>query len=241
MIKIIPSITIKGGQVVKTIKGDIDQVKVYDNNPIDIAQEYEAQGIDRLHLIDLDGANQGKIVNYNTLETLAKYTKMDIDFTGGVATEEDVRVAFESGAKFITAATIPVHEKEKFNSWLISYGNNKIILAADSLDRVVLTKGWKRHTGINLFEHLDYYYQRGVTQVKCTEIARDGTLMGPAFELYEEIIQKFPEIQLLATGGVRSTEDIARLEEIGVTGVIIGKSLYEGKIKIQDLSQFTQA
>lgn len=229
---------IKGGKVVKTIGGDIDQIKIYDKNPLDLAMEFEDNGITRLHLIDLDGAKKRQVVNYNILETITNYTKLEVDFTGGVTSDNDVRTVFESGAKFITVASVAVHERDKFNSWLISYGNKKIILAADSLNRTVLTKGWKRHTGIDLFEHIEYYHERGIRRVKATEIARDGTLAGPAFDLYREIVERFPDIKVLATGGIRDTKDIEELEKIGVFGVIFSKSFYEGKIQLKDLHKF---
>lgn len=239
MIKIIPSMAIKNGKVVKTIGGDIDQVKIYDKNPIDLAMEFEDNGINRLHLIDLDGAKKRQVVHYNLLETISKYTKLEIDFSGGVTSDDDIRTIFEYGAAFVTIATVAVHEKEKFNSWLISYGNKKIILAADSLNGIVLTKGWKRRTGIDLLEHLAYYHdERGVNKVKATEIARDGTLSGPAFDLYKNIIAKFPDLKVIATGGIRSIEDIEELEKIGVYGVIFSKSFYEGRIQLKDLRKF---
>ncbi len=238
MIKIIPSISIKEGKVVKTIGGNVDEVKVYDKNPLDLAMEFEANGLKRLHLIDIDGAKKRMLVNYNVLETIAKYTKLAIDFTGGITTDGDVNTAFEYGAQFVTVATVAVHNRDKFSSWLVSYGHKKMILAADARDGIIYTGGWRRHTGIDLFELLAYYYERGVRVVKSTEIARDGTLMGPAFELYRQILEKFPDLQLLATGGIRSVKDIEELEEIGVHGVIIGKSFYEGRIQLSDLKAF---
>lgn len=238
MIKIIPSMAIKGGKVVKTISGDIDQVKIYDKNPLDLAMEFEDNGITRLHLIDFDGAKKRQVVNYNLLDTISKYTKLEIDFTGGVTSDDDVRTVFEYGASFITVATVAVHERDKFTSWLISYGNKKMILAADSLNGTVLTKGWKRHTGIDLLEHLEYYHERGIQRVKATEIARDGTLAGPAFDLYRTLVKRFPDLKIIATGGIRSVEDIEELEKIGVYGVIFSKSFYEGKIQLKDLQKF---
>lgn len=178
------------------------------------------------------------MVNYAVLETIAHYTHLDIDFSGGITTDGDVRTVFECGAKFITVATIAVQEREKFGSWLVSYGNKKIILAADALNGVVLIRGWKRDTGIDLFEHIEHYYERGVRRIKSTEIARDGTLTGPAFEMYQQILEKFPDLWILASGGVRSVEDIEMLQEIGVKAVIIGKSFYEGRIKLSDLHKF---
>lgn len=238
MIRIVPSMAIRDGKVVKTIGGNVDEVKVYDTNPLDLAMKFEDHGIQRLHLIDLDGAKKRKIVNYDLLETLSGYTKLEIDFSGGVTTDVDIRTAFECGASYVTVATVAVHEKEKFTSWIVSYGNNKIILAADAKDGIVYTKGWKSQTGIDLIEHIEYYYERGVRRVKSTEIARDGSLQGPALELYEGLLKRFPDLMILASGGVRSVEDIEALEKIGVRAVLIGKSLYEGKIKLEELKRF---
>ncbi|OJJ19099.1 1-(5-phosphoribosyl)-5-((5-phosphoribosylamino)methylideneamino)imidazole-4-carboxamide isomerase [marine bacterium AO1-C] len=239
MIKIVPSIAIMGGKVVRTIRSDIDQVQIYDNNPLDLALEFENNGIKYLHLVDLDGAKARQIVNYNILEMLSNYTNLQIDYTGGITRDDDIRTAFECGASHVTAATVAVHEREKFYSWMITYGGEKVILAADSLDGVVRTKGWKKNTGIELMELLDFYCERGIRYVKTTEIGRNGTLEGPHFDLYKNIREKFPELSILASGGIRSVEDIDQLEAIGVGGVIIGKSFYDGKIKLKDLQKYT--
>ncbi len=239
MIKIVPSIAIMGGKVVRTIRSDIDQVQIYDNNPLDLALEFENNGIKYLHLVDLDGAKARQIVNYNILEMLSNYTNLQIDYTGGITRDDDIRTAFECGASHVTAATVAVHEREKFYSWMITYGGEKVILAADSLDGVVRTKGWKKNTGIDLLELLEFYCERGIRYVKTTEIGRNGTLEGPHFELYQKIKEKFPELSILASGGVRSIEDIDQLEASGVAGVIIGKSFYDGKIKLKDLQKYT--
>lgn len=239
MIKIVPSIAILGGKVVRTIRGDIDQVQIYETNPLDLALEFENNGIKYLHLVDLDGAKARQIVNYNILEMLANYTQLQIDYTGGITRDDDIRTAFECGASHVTAATVAVHEREKFYSWMITYGGEKVILAADALNGVVRTKGWRKDTGIDLMELLDYYCERGIQYVKTTEIGRNGTLEGPNFELYSQIREKHPELSILASGGIRSVEDIDQLEAIGVGGVIIGKSYYDGKIKLKDLQKYT--
>jgi phosphoribosylformimino-5-aminoimidazole carboxamide ribotide isomerase len=238
MIKIIPAMPIKRGKVVKTRKGDVDDVIIYDKNPLDLAMEFEDAGLTHLHIIDLDGAKQKKVVNYPILEVIAKYTKLNIDFTGGISSDGDVRTVFEFGAKTMTLASVAINEPEKFKSWLISYGANKIILAADSLNGVIRTGGWKNNSGIDLYEHISYFAERGISYVKSTEIERDGTLLGPKFELYQDLIAKFPEINFLACGGIRNTDDIVKLEEIGVHGVIFSKSFYEGLIHLKDLKKF---
>jgi len=238
MINIIASLTIAGGKVVKTVKGNIDELKIYDENPLDMAMNFEAQGFKRLHMIDLDGAKARKVVNYRLLQMLSQYTKLDIDFSGGVTTDDDARTVFECGAKYITTASIPVHESEKFKDWLITFGGKKIILAADSREGIVHTGGWKRHTGIDLYDHLEYWHERGVRYVKATEIARDGQLQGPDFDLYNNIHTKLPDLNIIACGGVRSAEDIAKLDAIGVYAVILGTSLYEGTLKATDLEKY---
>ncbi len=238
MIRVVPSVAILGGKVVKTIGGDVEQVKVYDKNPLDLAMEFEDNGITRLHLIDIDGARLRKVVNYRTLETITKYTKLEVEFTGGITSDGDVRTAFEFGASYIAVASVPVHEPEKFNDWLITYGNKKIILAADALHGIVRTKGWKKHTGVDILEHINNYYERGIRKVKSTEISRDGTLEGPAIESYKLMLDKFPDLEITASGGIRSTEDIESLEAIGVQEVLFGKSFYEGRIQLKDLQKF---
>lgn len=238
IMQIIPSVSILDGKVVRTLRGDIAQVKTYEQNPLDLAMEFEANGIKRLHLIDLNGAKQRKVVNYQVLETIASYTKLEIDFSGGVTTDGDVRTVFEFGAKYVTAASVAVHEREKFGAWLVTYGGERIILAADARDGIVLTRGWKRQTGISLEEHIAYYYERGIRYLKSTEIDRDGSLQGPAIEMYQNIREQFPDLKILASGGVRSVDDLKALQDIGVHGVIFGKSFYEGRIKLKELSPF---
>ena len=238
MIQIIASLTVAGGKVVKTVKGNIDEVKIYDENPIDMAINFEAQGFKRLHMIDLDGAKARKVINYKLLQVLSQYTKLEIDYSGGVATDDDARTAFECGAKYITTASVPVHENEKFKEWLITFGGKKIILAADSKEGIVHTGGWKKHTGIDLYNHLDYWHERGVRYVKAAEIARDGQLQGPDFELYQRIRDKFPDLNVIASGGVRSLEDIEKLDAMGVYAVILGTSLYAGTLKAEDLKKY---
>ena len=238
MIRIIPSMAVSNGKVVKTVGGNIDELKIYDKNPLDLAMEFEDNGLKRLHLIDLEGAKKRKVINYNVLETITKYTKLEVDYSGGVTSDGDVRTVFEFGAKYFTTATVAVHEQDKFLSWLITYGGNKVILAADSLEGVVLTRGWQRNTGIDLIEHLAYYEQRGVRYVKSTEIARDGTLLGPHFELYKKLVARFPDLRFSACGGIRTVDDIEELNNIGLDAVIIGKSFYEGRINLKDLHKF---
>jgi phosphoribosylformimino-5-aminoimidazole carboxamide ribotide isomerase len=238
MIQIIPSMAISEGKVVKTISGHIEDLKVYEKNPLDLAMEFEDNGLTHLHLIDIDGASRRKVTNYNVLQTLKSYTKLEIDFTGGITSDGDVRTVFEFGAKTLTAATVAIQDPEKFKSWLISYGSNRIILAADSLNGVVRTGSWQRNSGVNLDEHLSYYQERGIQYVKATEIGRDGTLQGPNFDLYKELVSKYPDLKFFACGGIRSTDDVEELDKIGVHGIIFGKAFYDGLVKLADFKKF---
>jgi phosphoribosylformimino-5-aminoimidazole carboxamide ribotide isomerase len=238
MIRVVPSVAILGGKVVKTIRGDIDQVNVYDKNPLDLAMEFEDNGITRLHLIDIDGARQRKVVNYHILETISKYTKLEIEFTGGITSDGDVRTAFEFGASYIAVASVPMHQPEEFSAWLTTYGNKKIILAADAYEGIVRTRGWRKHTGVDIMEHIHNFYELGIRKVKSTEISRDGTMEGPALETYKEMLVRFPDLDITASGGIRNVEDIENLEAIGVAEVLFAKSFYEGRIKLKDLQKF---
>lgn len=220
------------------MQGDFSKEKIYDVSPIDVAKNFEDHGIRQIHLVDLDGARRGEPVNYATLETIAGHTNLEIDFTGGISTDGDISKAYEYGATYITAASVAVQRKELFASWIISYGREKITLGADSLNKKIAVRGWQKDTQIDLFEHIDYFYSRGLKYVKCTDISKEGSLLGPSFELYEEILEKFPDISLVASGGVRSVEDLEKLNDMGVWGVHFGKAYYEGRIKLVDIKKF---
>lgn len=238
MIQIIPSISVIKGKSTRLLKGNFSDETVYDASPIDVAKEFEDNGIKQIHLVDLDGARRGSPVNYATLETIAGYTNLKIDFTGGISTDGDISKAYEYGASYITAASVAVTRKEHFASWIISYGRENITLGADAQNKKIHIRGWQRQTAVDLMEHIDYFYNRGLKYVKVSDIPREGAMTGPAFELYKEIIEEFPGICLLASGGVRSVDDIERLQEIGAWGVIFGKAYYENKIKLKDLKGF---
>ncbi|MCH7512381.1 MAG: 1-(5-phosphoribosyl)-5-[(5-phosphoribosylamino)methylideneamino] imidazole-4-carboxamide isomerase [Bacteroidetes bacterium] len=238
MIQIIPSILIHNGKVVRLKQSDYSQVTVYDKSPVDLAWEYEDHGIEVVHLVDLDGAKRGAPINYHVLEAIAGHTKLKVDFTGGITTDGDISKAYEYGASYITAATIAAYQPDLFASWIISYGREKMTLGADSLDGKIAIKGWIKKTQIDLFEHIGYFYNRGLKYVKTTDIARNGLLEGPSFDLYKKIIDKFPGIQVLACGGVRNCDDIEELNKIGVFAVIIGKAFYEGNITLDEVSKF---
>lgn len=240
MIEIIPSISILNGKFVRLQKGDFSNEKVYKENPLELAKKFEDHGIRIIHLVDLDGARRGSPVNYHILETIAGYTNLRINFSGGINTDGDISKAYEYGATSITAATIAVNKPEWFASWIISYGRNRIVLGADALNEKILIKGWEKKTEIDIYDHVDNFYFRSLKYIKTTDIAKDGLMEGPSFELYKNLIQRFPGLCVLASGGVRSIDDISKLEEIGVYGVIFGKALYENKIDFKDLEKFTR-
>lgn len=241
MIQVIPSIAIRKGKVVKMRKGAPESEKTYDENPLDLARRFADHGIEVVHLVDLDGAEKGTPVNYHVMEAIAGHTDLKIDFTGGISTDGDISKAFEYGADYITAASVGVTNPDLFASWIVSYGREKITLGADVTnvnDMQLLYRGWRRKSEMTFFDHLNFFYTRGLKYVKSTDVSRDGVLEGPAFEFYSGLIQQFPEISVLASGGVRGVDDIKRLHELGVFAVIFGKAYYEGILKLEELEQF---
>lgn len=233
--KIVPSITVIKGKTIRLTKGDFNSEKVYDVSPLEVAKKFEDAGIERIHLIDLEGAKKGSPVNYPTLETISGYTDMKINFAGGIHTDGDISKSFEFGATSITSATIAVYNKELFTSWLMSYGRSKIALGADSLNGLIRIGGWQKETKIDLFDHIGYFYDRGLQYLKTTDISKDGALEGPSFDLYQKIMEKFPDIKVFASGGIRNIDDIKKLKDLGIYGVIFGKAFYEGKITLKEL------
>ncbi|MDH5474439.1 MAG: 1-(5-phosphoribosyl)-5-[(5-phosphoribosylamino)methylideneamino] imidazole-4-carboxamide isomerase [Cyclobacteriaceae bacterium] len=238
MIQIIPSVSLLNGKIVRLKKGDYSKEKVYEDSPVDLCQKFEDYGIEVVHLVDLDGAKKGNPINYHVLEAISSFTNLKVDFTGGISTDGDISKAYEYGASYITAASIAVTNKSLFASWIVSYGREKITLGADALNGKIAFKGWQKNSSIDLFEHIDYFYSHGLKYVKTTDIIKDGAMSGPSFHLYEKIIKTFPDICVLASGGVKSVEDIKRLNDIGVFAVIVGSALYEDKIKLHELEQF---
>lgn len=238
MIQIIPSIAINDGKVIRLKKGDFSNEKVYDQSPVDLAKSFEDHGIEVVHLVDLDGARRAQPVNYHILEAIAGHTNLKVDFTGGIHTDGDISKAYEYGANYITAASIAVSRKELFASWIVSYGREKITLGADALDGKIAVRGWQKNTDLDILDHIDYFYSRGLKYVKTTDISKEGMLEGPAVDLYKKIIDQFPDICVLASGGVRNIADIETLNEIGVFAVIFGKAFYEGQMKLKDLEKF---
>ena len=240
MIKIIPSISVIKGKVVRVEKSDFTRITEYDVSPLDVAMKFEDHGIDMIHMVDLEGAKQGHPVNYGVLETIAGYTKLKINFSGGITTDGDISKAYEYGATYITAASVAVSQPEQFASWIISYGREKISLGADALDRKIAIRGWQKDTQLDVIDHIGHFYDRGLKYVKTTDIAKYGEMQGPSFNLYKELLEKFPHLCVMASGGISSVEDIEKLEEIGVYGVVFNKAYYEEKIKLKDLERFTR-
>lgn len=238
MIELIPAIDIIDGKCVRLSQGEYDSKKIYNENPLEVAKEFEACGLKRLHVVDLDGAASSHIVNYRTLELLAGHTALAVDFGGGIKTDEDLRIAFESGAKMVTLGSVAVKSPDLFRKWLAAYGSERIILGADAKGGKIAVGGWKEESGEELMPFLEQYIKEGVSQVLCTDISRDGMLQGPATRLYREIMQAFPDIHLIASGGVSGTDDIRRLDEAGIPAVVFGKALYEGRIKLEELASF---
>ncbi len=235
MIEIIPSLSVIGGKCVRLQQGNYDKPVVFEENVIDIAKRFEDHGIRKLHFIDLDGAKKGNIVNYETLGLISGHTNLEIDFGGGINTDGEIANAFEYGAKKVTIGSLAINKKELFTSWVFSYGKEKITLSADSKDGKIQFRGWQKNSEIDIFEHIEYFYDRGIQYVKCSDVNKDGLLEGPAFELYDQIIKRFPGISLLASGGISSLDDVKRLEDIGVYGAIIGKAYYQNRISLKDI------
>lgn len=241
MIQVIPSIAIRKGKVVKMRKGDIASEKSYDENPIDLAKRFEDHGIQVVHLVDLDGAEKGTPKNYHVLESIAGYTDLEIDFTGGVCTDGDLSKAFECGAKYVTAASIAVTNPDLFASWLVSFGREKITLSADVSDPItnkIAYRGWQKKSELSLFDHVRFFNDRGLKYVKSTDVTRDGVLEGPNFEFYQALVNEFPDLKVLASGGVRGIDDIKKFQDMGLFAVIFGKAYYEGILKLQEIEQF---
>jgi phosphoribosylformimino-5-aminoimidazole carboxamide ribotide isomerase len=238
MIEIIPAIDIIDGKCVRLTQGDFEQKTKYNDKPLDVAKAFEQAGIKRLHLVDLDGARKKHIVNHQVIEEVAKNTNLHIDFGGGLQSDKDLEIAFNSGAKQITGGSIAVNNPVLFQGWLDKYGSAKIILGADAKNGMIAVSGWQEVTKISVFRLIEDFREKGIKYIICTDVAKDGLLAGPSFELYKEIMLRFPDIKLIASGGVTTIDDIVRLEEMGIYGAIIGKAYYEGRIKLEELKRF---
>lgn len=233
--RIIPAIDIIDGNCVRLTKGDFGTKKIYSENPLDVAKEFEDNGIEFLHLVDLDGAKSKRIINYKTLELIASNTNLKIDFGGGLKSDNDLKIAFESGANQVTGGSVAVQEPKRFNSWVQSYGD-KIILGADCINRKIATNGWFQTSELDVLDLLLEFEQRGVKSVICTDISKDGMLSGPSIGLYKDLISN-TKAQLIASGGVSSIQDLIELKSIGCEGAIIGKAIYEGKVTLKELRE----
>ncbi len=235
--RIIPAIDIIDGKCVRLTKGDYTTQKTYNENPLEVAKEFEANGIQYLHLVDLDGARSKHIVNHEVLHEITSKTSLTVDFGGGIKSDDDVRIAFENGAAQITGGSIAVQQPETFLRWLSTYGNERIILGADSHNRKIATNGWQQQSELDVLDFITRYSQLGIQYVICTDISKDGMLQGTSNELYSEILQK-TKVKLIASGGVSSIDDVVALKQLGCEGAIIGKAIYEGKIQLKELRPF---
>lgn len=234
MIELIPAIDIIGGQCVRLTKGDYDQKTVY-GDPLQMAREFEKAGIKRLHMVDLDGAKSKHIVNSHVLKQIAAETNLEIDFGGGIKSHEDIDIAFESGAQMVTIGSVAVTNPQLFTWWLQKYGPDRMILGADVRNGKISINGWKEDSTEDLLPFLKKYVDAGVKSVLCTEISKDGTLGGPAIDLYREVLNTYPGLHLIASGGVSSIDDIRALDKAGIPAVVFGKAIYEGRIDLEDL------
>ncbi len=237
-IEIIPAIDLIDGKCVRLSQGDYNQKTVYNENPLEVAKMFETAGIRRLHLVDLDGAKAQHIVNYKVLELIATKTNLVIDFGGGLKSDKDLEIAFNSGASMITGGSIAVKEKATFLNWLEKYGSEKIILGADAKDGKIAVSGWLETTELPVVDFISSYYKEGISKVISTDISRDGMLSGPSFELYAEILGELPEVQIIASGGIATMDDILKLDEMEIPGVITGKAIYENRITLKEIEKF---
>lgn len=237
--EIIPAIDIIGAKCVRLTKGDYAQMKIYNEDPLDVAKAFEDHGFSRLHLVDLDGAKEKRIVNYKILEKIASQTNLHIDFGGGVQSDDDLRIAFECGARQVTGGSVAIKKPELFEEWLIKYGPEKIILGADVKDKKIAVSGWQESSEVQIVDFLKSYVDKSVKYVVSTDVGKDGMLEGPSFDLYKEILDNFESLNVIASGGVSGMNDVEKLAELPIYGVIIGKAIYEGRIDLKTLSKFT--
>jgi phosphoribosylformimino-5-aminoimidazole carboxamide ribotide isomerase len=236
--RIIPAIDIINGQCVRLTKGDYSTKKVYNENPLEVAKMFEGIGIEHLHVVDLDGAKAQHIINHKILETIATKTRLKVDFGGGLKSDEDLKIAFDSGANQITGGSIAVKNPEQFLKWLETYGTRKIILGADCLDQKIAIQGWQEESDKEVLSFIKDYVTKGISYVICTDISKDGMLQGPSFDLYETILKTINPVKLIASGGISSFEELPKLADLGCEGVIIGKAIYEGNISLKQLETY---
>lgn len=233
--QIIPAIDIIDGKCVRLTQGDYAQKTIYNENPLEVAKEFEGAGLKRLHLVDLDGAKEGTVKNWAVLQQIAANTSLSIDFGGGIKQDKDLKIVFESGAAYATIGSLAVKQSEVFQGWLNDYGADKFLLGADVKSEKIAVAGWLETTDIDIYDFLTDYVAKGILQVFCTDVSKDGKLEGPSIDLYQKIIQKFPSLWFIASGGVSSMEDLYALKAIGCSGAIVGKAIYEGRIQLSEL------
>lgn len=238
--KIIPAIDIIDGKCVRLTQGDYNQKTVYNENPLEVAKEFEDAGLNRLHLVDLDGAKAGEVRNWKVLESIAAKTSLVIDFGGGVKTQKDAQIILDSGAALVTVGSIAVKDETTFVSWLQHFGASKFLLGADVKDEKLAVHGWLETTDVWIYDFIRKYMDHGVEQIFCTDVAKDGALQGPSTELYKNIITEFPKLQFIASGGVSNMDDVHQLAETGCAGVIIGKAIYEGRVTLKQLQEVNE-
>ena len=236
--RIIPAIDIIEGKCVRLSKGDYATKKIYNEDPVEVAKEFQDAGIRHLHLVDLDGAKSQHIVNYKVLESIAVQTDLSIDFGGGLKTDQDAHIAFECGASQITGGSIAVKQPDTFLNWVDRYGTNKVILGADADQGKIAISGWQESSDLELLPFVKKYRERGISYVICTDISKDGMLEGPSFGLYEQLIEDVPGINLIASGGISTFDELPRLADMGCEGVIIGKAIYENRISLKELEDY---
>ncbi|WP_372802677.1 1-(5-phosphoribosyl)-5-[(5-phosphoribosylamino)methylideneamino]imidazole-4-carboxamide isomerase [Lutibacter sp.] len=236
--RIIPAIDIINGKCVRLSKGDFSTQKIYNENPLEVAKMFQDYGVKYLHLVDLDGAKASHIVNYKVLDNIASKTQLSIDFGGGLKSDEDLKIAFESGATQITGGSIAVKKPDTFKNWLQKFGSKKIILGADAINEKVTISGWLEESEESLVPFIQNYEKDGVSYVICTDISKDGMLQGPSFDLYQKILNSTTNIKLIASGGISAYDELPKLAEMGCEGTIIGKAIYEQKISMKQLEKF---
>jgi phosphoribosylformimino-5-aminoimidazole carboxamide ribotide isomerase len=238
MINIIPAIDIIGGKAVRLTGGDFSKMTVYYNDPVDAAKQFQDAGLKRLHMVDLEGARTSAVKNWKTLERIALKTNLQIDFGGGIQTFEDVQRAIDAGAWQVNTGTIPAKEKNTFVEWLKKFGAERFLVGADVRDNEIMVKGWEEGSGIQLNDFITDFMNEGVTEFFCTDVSKDGMMKGPSVKLYTDLLENFPSLSLIGSGGVRDIRDVEELQTCGCSAVIIGKAIYEGKIKLKQLEVY---
>lgn len=235
--QIIPAIDIIEGKCVRLTHGDYNRKKIYNEHPLEVARQFEDAGLQRLHLVDLDGAKAGAVQNWKVLEQVAGKTSLVVDFGGGIKAEQDLRIVFESGAALATIGSLAVKDEPLFTRWLDRFGAERFLLGADVKDEKITVSGWLEQTEIGIYDFLQQYADKGIQQVFCTDVSKDGALQGPSVALYRAIMERFPRLHFIASGGVSSLDDVLELQSIGCKGVIIGKAIYEGRIGLEELKK----